>query len=145
MSSTKPSNAGNAADLSGAALGAIDAARMYFQSRAEILRIESKQAARVWGKVAAALALILFLLASAYVIAMVAAIALVARATGIWWVYVALGGAALHLLVALVSILLIRRWTSVKLFRHTAASLHTAPPDDKRGRPTSASSGAPSP
>ncbi len=95
----------------------------FFESRAALFATESKAAAIQFVVVAICLIAALLFFAFGYVFLLVAAVVGIAHWTNVSWVWIALDAAALHILIAFISVLIALSGIKKPIFRETTAEL----------------------
>src|SRR6266536_1661095 len=101
----------------------VSALAEFFESRFALVAQESKAAAVQLLILAGCLIFAVLLCAVGYVFLITGAVAGLAHLAGISWPWVALAAAALHFIIALVLLLVVRRRITNPLFRTTLAEL----------------------
>src|SRR2546423_6985223 len=95
----------------------------FFESRAALIANESKAAAVQFILVALCLVGTLLFFAFGYVFLLATAVVAIARLANVSWLWVALGAAGLHLLIALILLLVAALGIKKPIFRETTAEL----------------------
>jgi len=95
----------------------------FFESRAALFATESKAAAVQFVLVAICLIAALLFFAFGYVFLLATAVVAVAHLANVSWLWIALGAAALHILIALILLVIAFNGIKKPIFRETAAEL----------------------
>lgn len=109
--------------LIGSVIALASALADFFESRAALFAAESKAAAVQFILIAACLVAALLFFAFGYVFLLATAVAGIAQATSVSWLWIALAASGLHILMALVLALVARYGIKKPIFRETAAEL----------------------
>ena len=95
----------------------------FFESRAALFATESKAAAVQFALVAICLVAALLFFAFGYVFLLATAVVAVAHLANVSWLWIALGAAVLHILIALIFLVIAFNGIKKPIFRETAAEL----------------------
>src|SRR5438105_15909978 len=95
----------------------------FFESRAALFATESKAAAVQFVLVAICLIAALLFFAFGYVFLLATAVVAIAHLANVSWLWIALGAAVLHILIALIFLLVALNRIKKPIFRETAAEL----------------------
>ena len=95
----------------------------FFESRAALFATESKAAAVQFVLVAICLIAALLFFAFGYVFLLATAVVAVAHLANVSWLWIALGAAVLHILIALIFLVIAFNGIKKPIFRETAAEL----------------------
>jgi len=95
----------------------------FFESRAALFATESKAAAVQFILVAICLVAAILFFAFGYVFLLATAVVAIAHMANVSWLWIALGAAGLHIVIALILLLVARSGIKRPIFRETAAEL----------------------
>ena len=95
----------------------------FFESRAALFATESKAAAVQFVLVAICLIAALLFFAFGYVFLLATAVVAIAHLANVSWLWIALGAAVLHILIALIFLVIAFNGIKKPIFRETAAEL----------------------
>ena len=107
----------------GSVVALLSALADFFESRAALFATESKAAAVQFVLVAICLIGALLFFAFGYIFLLATAVVAIARLANVSWLWVALGAAGLHLVIALILLLVAARGIKKPIFRETTAEL----------------------
>ena len=107
----------------GSVVALLSALADFFESRAALFATESKAAAVQFVLVAICLIGALLFFAFGYIFLLGTAVVAIARLANVSWLWVALGAAGLHLVIALILLLVAARGIKKPIFRDTTAEL----------------------
>src|SRR5437588_8928220 len=95
----------------------------FFESRSALFATESKAAAIQFALVAICLVAALLFFAFGYVFLLATAVVAIAHLANVSWLWIALGAAVLHILIALILLVIAFNGIKKPIFRETAAEL----------------------
>jgi uncharacterized membrane protein YqjE len=125
MASSPPGSRARQTGLIGS-LGALASALVdFFESRAALFAAESKAAAVQFVLITICLVGAFLFFAFGYVFLLVSAVVAIAHWANVSWIWIALDGAALHILIALIFVLVAFSRIKKPIFRETIAELKT--------------------